>query len=127
MATQHHTITVRAEEVEGLTEYLALRFEYAGDGLESADDRRAYVDYLRDLVEIDEALARANGEAVAFSTRVETLRSLIRDAGVDGAMRYGEALLNQGAHSESVEREARQGKGTLSLAQRYGLYEGVAV
>ncbi len=118
-------ITIEPHEIDGFADILRLEIYYAGDGFSAAEDRRAHIDYMRDLVEIDEAVKAAPaGEPVTIPAS-PTLLKMIREGGADAPTRLGEALTGHyPGHEEETMREA---KGLLSLAQRLGLYEGVAI
>jgi hypothetical protein len=117
------TITVESHELEGLVEHLDVQLGCSGEGFEHATDRRAYLAYLTELMDIDDALSRAGEEAVEL-TRSEVLEKLIREGAAAAPDRLGDAL--RGLYGDQAAT-IRQAKGLMSLGARVGLYEGVMV
>ena len=116
------SITVEAHEVEGLAEIIELRLD-STEGLPGGD-RRVAVQYLQDLVDIQEELVE--GESITFTTRLETLWILITEGAEGARERLGDAL--SGRYPEDqVPRVLREAQGLMSLGSRLGFYAGPMV
>ena len=116
-------ITVEAHEIEGLAEHLEVRLGCAGEGFEHARDRRAYLGYLHELLNIQDVLNGAGHGGVVIP-RSETVETLIRTGADYAPERFADAL--QGRCDDQTAA-MRQSKGLMSLGARTGLYEGVVV
>lgn len=120
----HQIIAVEAHEVDGLADELNASLAQAGEGFEhAAADRRAYVAYLAELVDIEEALEEAGHEGTELP-RTETLEKLIRSGAEYAPERFGDALKGR---FDDQEGEIRKARGMMSLGTRTGLYEGLVV
>ncbi len=116
-------ITIEPHEIEGVREYVELELESDCCWPSDRSEWRAAHKRIGWLLDLDDALAAADGESVTVEDD-PFLIDLIRQAGKDGAERLGEALL--GRYTDP-ERTAQEAKGLISLAQRLGVYEGVAI
>lgn len=124
MATEQDRITIEAHEVGGLADFVRLQLNCAGEEFHAAEDRRAYLDYMRDLLDIQEALEAAHGGSVTLR-RGDTLMRLIWEGSAESPERLGEALT--GRYPDDTETVIREAGGLMSLGRRLGVYEGVTV
>lgn len=121
--TTEDTITIEAHEVEGLAEVVELRLSSDIEMPGTTADRRAHVEALRVLVDIDEAITNAGGEAVTVPVS-PALLGLIEESSGEAPMRLGDALIGRYDDQGGVIRQA---KGLMSLGKRLGVYEGGVV
>lgn len=115
-------ITFDPDEAAGLRYYVELRLGSVGEEFDSAEDQRAHLGYIGELLDLRDVLA--GSDPVTYAQPSDLLMHLIEEGG-----RFAPELISDGLSPRSSQphEDVRRGKGLMRLAHRLGLYDGVLV